>query len=1072
MPFSSDDIQASIEKLVLSSIRRPFDTLGTRRVDISFNDVQEAAAGVFLLVTSAPFYVAFLGAKALLELIEKENEIISELLAAIEATGRKVFPIKDLTSLSNASAALFELEAAVGRRSQSFKTIENVPAYQRFKMNLDQFLTTAGSNIKASGVIVQTPQEARAAIPNLVSSLEAAHTEIVRRAITLAAALDDYAKVNLPSLAAAGVIARARQLVQQHTQALESLGEKERLSVIRPIILDLLSSKAVVKKYGSFVAPTSVLGISGAGTPYSDAFRPALGAVAVGDQIGPYAIVSGKNTIDLRLDASYSAKVVGIVNSISQVNGYKAQFSRVAGSFISDGVVVGDIVYVSGGANDSTRWMVVSVSANTLQAMGSIIPQAAGVTSIEIWPAATESIPLALSYVASIEGSAREPFNPVLGTSDSITLSIAGSTNTFTLDSGSQSAQYLCTTLNTQLAGFGLGFVAVAEPYLSPLRYDGIVDVTTSGITGTFTLQVGKLDGLGVVTGDLIQIMSGPNAGLVVAVTVVPGAPITYIKGDDAALVATIGIRIQIGAAGRKVRIRFRNASVALSGSQKMSIGSDAQSAATSLALGFPTGATFISRRTTATELVTDFNGKTSRGKAARILTPITAASLGRSKPDDVSAVVLYLFRGKGDVTASVNAISVVVTEGGLLASGVQPGDTIVLRSGIDPDSIWTITSTTDTTIDASGIITTSSATELDIEIGPTLVSPAGRLLQIASGPNAGDFTVASSGPVPFDLFIEGFLPVFKDGFTQPVFFSLSLCEETISISSKNATTASSITVNGFGALVLSSVVPFSGDGTTTWFKLPSPPGDLRAGDFLDLHATDYRTPSDSFAIQLVDKATGIIQLDHPINSKTNWMFGDQAPPFARLRSGRVFDYSVMQTRLTAWASLAANQPAFFIDLNRFLNPLLVNENPTNAQINDAKTRLLSMANTLSVAGAALVEAPEEATLEAALRSYVVEPVPEVDTLFKTFREKGSDRALDLLTEGQFTTFFGLSLDGASYAGDMQEKMRLVARQDLPVRKVDRTDVSSSRQLAEVEDVDYEYSKDDIDDVQIDPPID
>jgi hypothetical protein len=54
----------------------------------------------------------------------------------------------------------------------------------------------------------------------------------------------------------------------------------------------------------------------------------------------------------------------------------------------------------------------------------------------------------------------------------------------------------------------------------------------------------------------------------------------------------------------------------------------------------------------------------------------------------------------------------------------------------------------------------------------------------------------------------------------------------------------------------------------------------------------------------------------------------------------------------------------------------------------------------------------------------------------------------------------------------MQEKIRLIARQDLPVRKVDRDDASTSRQIAEVEDVDYEYSKADIDDVQIDPPAD
>ncbi len=1072
MPFSSDDIQASIQKLVLSSIRRPFDTLGTRRIDVSFSDVQEAAAGVFLLVTSAPFYVAFLGAQVLLTQITSEMLLIDALLDAIEATGRSVFPIKDLTSLNNASTALFELEAAVGRRSQNFRTIENVPAYQRFRTNLDQFLNTAGSNIKANGVIVQTPQEARAAIPGLVASLQASHAELVRRVGVLAAALDDYAKVNLPALVAAGVISRARQLVQQHAQTLEGLEETDRLRVIRSIVLDLLSSKAVVKKYGSFAAPTSVLAVSGTGTPYDDAFRPALGATLVGDLIGPFSVISGKNTIDLRLDAVVAAKVSGLVDSIVQVNGYKAQFNRVLGSFVADGVAIGDVLYVPGGPNSNTRWVVLSVTANALQAMGSTIPQVAGATTVEVWPKATESVPLALSYVAAIEGSVREPFTPIFGASDTITLGISGTQATLVLVAGLQSAQQICTTLNNQLAGLGFGGVVVAEPYLSPLRYDGIVDVTVGGITGTFTVQSGQLDGLGIGVGDFLQILSGPNAGLVVTLTVVDGAsPITFVRGNDAALVPATGVRVQIGPAGRKIRVRYQDPASALASARTLSVGSDPLSAGTAFVLGFPTGATFTSRQTRAVELVTDFNSKMTRARAARVLTPVTSAALGRSKPDNTSAVVLYKFRGQGAVTASLTTV-VVDVDGGLLAAGVEIGDALVLRSGTDPDSVWTVTAVTDTSLTATSGITTTSASAIDVEVGPALTAPAGRLFQITSGPNAGEYTVVGTGTVPFDLLIDGVLPVFKDGFTQPVFFSASLQTETISVSSKNTTVASRVTMNGFGALVLSSAIPLVGSGMTTWFKPPSIPTDLRPGDHLDVYLSDYKTPSDSFELILVDKAGGVVQLDHPISSTTSWVFGDQAPPFARLRSGRVFDYSILQTQLTAWASLPVNKPAFFVELNRFLNPLLVSTNPTDAQLHDARAFLLTMASVLSTAGAALMSSPEAATLEAALEGYLVEPVPEVDTLFKSFKEKGSDRAVDLLIEGQFTTFFGLSLDGASYAGDMQEKMRLVARQDLPVRKVDRDDASTSRQIAEVEDVDYEYSKADIDDVQIDPPAD
>jgi hypothetical protein len=1072
MTFSADDIQASVEKLVLSSIRRPYDTLGTRRVDISFNDIQEAAAGVFLLVTSAPFYIAFLGAQQLLELIKTEEEIILALLDAIDATGRKVFPIKDLTPLNNASAALFELEAAVGRRSQSFKTIETTPAYQQFKNNLDLFLSTAGANIKAGGVIVQTPQEARSNIPSLLASLKSSHAELVRRATVLASAMDDYAKVNLPALAAAGVIARARVRVQQHAQTLEGLGETERLSVLRPIVLDLLSSKAVVRKYGSFAAPTTLLTLNGVGNPYSDAAHTANGGSVVGDVMGPFALTSGVNTIDLRLDAVTAAKVVGSVDTIVQVNGYKASFNRASGSFVADAVAPGDVVYVTSGLNTSTRWTVLSVATNTLQAMGTVLPQADSVTAVEIWPAVTESIPLALSYVASIEGSVREPFLVVAGQSDLVGIGINGAQISASLTAGSKSAQQVATAINSAISGAGLATVAVAEPYLSPLRFDGIVDLSVVGSTGTFQLQVGTLNNLGVTVGDLLQVLSGPNAGLVLPITAVAAVPTTNVTADGFGLVADTGVRIQIGPVGRKVRVRFLSPAAALTGVSTLSCSADPTAAGAGLLLGFPSGATFTSRRTRATELVNDFNSKSTRGRADRILTSVASTALGRSKPENVSAIVLYTFRGHGDVVAVPGSVTVTVALGGLLAAGVMAGELLVLRTGADPDSTWAITSVTDTVLVATGGSTTSGL-GLEIEVGPHLSSVAGRLLQITNGPNAGEYTVTgTTGSVPFDLLLEGALPFFRDTFSQPVLFGASLYKETIQISSKNATTASRVTANGFGLSAISSTTPLVGGGTTTWLQLPAIPGDIRIGDFLDTFLNDYKMPTDSFMILSVDASLKVIELDHALNSTVPWTFGDKAPPFARLRSGRAFNYTVLQTRLFSWASLPANQPAFFTDLSRFLNPLLVGENPTDVQVNDAKTHLLGLAGFLSIEDAALVGANAASTLESILEDYVVEPVAEVDTLLRSFKEKGSDRATDLLTEGQFTTFFGLSIDGASYSGNMQEKMREVARLDLPVRKVDRDDASSSRQLAEVEDVDYEYSKDDIDDVQIDPPVD
>ena len=67
-----------------------------------------------------------------------------------------------------------------------------------------------------------------------------------------------------------------------------------------------------------------------------------------------------------------------------------------------------------------------------------------------------------------------------------------------------------------------------------------------------------------------------------------------------------------------------------------------------------------------------------------------------------------------------------------------------------------------------------------------------------------------------------------------------------------------------------------------------------------------------------------------------------------------------------------------------------------------------------------------------------MEPVEAVDTLLRSFRENGADRAIDLLLDCRFAEFFGLKEAEASYAGELAERMRELAREDLPVSKYGR----------------------------------
>jgi hypothetical protein len=273
--YTPEEIQASVERLLRGSIRRPVDTLGVRRTDISFSDIQEAAAGVFLLYPMAPFYVAFLGAQRLGDAIVTESALLQRILEAIDAAGRRVLPAPDVSSLFNAKAALEELETAAAARDRAFKDIARVPAFQRFNANAQAFLEGPASSVRQGGDIVQTPEEARRALPALIQRLKDAHAALVARVAALANALVDYESVNLPALVARGVISRSRAVLADHASTLDALPQAERPEKMRAVALDVLASRAVVRTFGSLGGATSALALSGIAAPYADAAHPA-----------------------------------------------------------------------------------------------------------------------------------------------------------------------------------------------------------------------------------------------------------------------------------------------------------------------------------------------------------------------------------------------------------------------------------------------------------------------------------------------------------------------------------------------------------------------------------------------------------------------------------------------------------------------------------------------------------------------------------------------------------------------------------------------------------------------------
>jgi hypothetical protein len=332
------------------------------------------------------------------------------------------------------------------------------------------------------------------------------------------------------------------------------------------------------------------------------------------------------------------------------------------------------------------------------------------------------------------------------------------------------------------------------------------------------------------------------------------------------------------------------------------------------------------------------------------------------------------------------------------------------------------------------------------------------RTVTIDEGPNTGTYFVQGQGATPLDVLLRNRSLPLPFVALVPTVMTASYGAMALTLSSTDETTASKLVISGTAAASFFSSVPFTAFGTSPWFSLPGVPRGTKAGDILETYATQYNAPTNSYVVQQVVDGLRVIQIAPDIQSAHPWQFSVQPVPFARLRFGTKNDYTSLRVVLQAWLDAKPNQPLFFENFNRLVNPLLVNTNATAAQVATAKKELLKLYDLLSSDEAATDKTNVTLTLDSIITTFTVESVGAVDTLIKSFAEKGSDRANDLLLQGQFSTFFNLGPDSASYAGALQAAVVGVAMNDLPVRKYNRPETQNAQLIASTQSPDFEFS--------------
>lgn len=180
------------------------------------------------------------------------------------------------------------------------------------------------------------------------------------------------------------------------------------------------------------------------------------------------------------------------------------------------------------------------------------------------------------------------------------------------------------------------------------------------------------------------------------------------------------------------------------------------------------------------------------------------------------------------------------------------------------------------------------------------------------------------------------------------------------------------------------------------------------------------------------------------------WVVYSYEAFYYRYFINRVYPVSFVQFLHNAWVKPYASGST--AELERILNPLLVNPQPSVAQINDAETAVEHLLFT--VTGFASVCA-----------AVLSRRVDRIDAALSMLKERGFDLAYQALSAGDLIGFLAMDKDDASSSGAMLKAAREVVQNDVPVSKtLDDADVERTH-LTTAYSPDAAYNYDDADQV-------
>jgi hypothetical protein len=509
--YTSEELQASIDQFLLSTVTTPKTNLGARDVLAARSDIYALLTTTLLLRPDSYFYVIWLAKNRLEALRRQQAAALAVILdpATTASLRRRGKPVTSTAELTNAQAALVNVTAGINQ-GQGVQTRDLGPEVTRFRNSVERFINTQiKSNVVSNGVPTETAGETRARIASSWATVKTTHEQMLVLCTAIIDAVSNLNSVKLPEQAVTGVVSKLQARLTELTAQLQA--DKD-VSTHREAMLDLLTMRTLLARVSSFRTPQQLLAPLVGDSSQLTGTGGVSPAAIVGTNSGPFNVAPAA-TLDFESGSPIVPSSITI-GAYSNAEAPSRQFTTLPIVFPAGAALrlrVDGVLYPSDGSFSSASYASVALFLTAIQSYltANVVPATAFSVGTQVFirsnssadVSSIEVVSATLGQAAFLVVSGFAPYSVCRGVEAKTIISAATSspgvrlseirTEYFTGNGVTQASSVIrvATVLGTvDTAGGGSSFSAAENIENAGVKVNDFIIIDPTG-----TAQVGKI---------------------------------------------------------------------------------------------------------------------------------------------------------------------------------------------------------------------------------------------------------------------------------------------------------------------------------------------------------------------------------------------------------------------------------------------------------------------------------------------------------------------------------------------------------------------------------------------------